>query len=140
MKYRHHQLEYEIDDSWLAEAGVVDFTPNRDCYLSDYTVESMSKIFIVPVNSVAPCLERAKLKGVFCDDKDTGDSAKQRVIRILRWFLEDRAVEPVKVVISKDNQYQYKLVEGCHRFHCAVALGFKNVPAAMGFDMNELYA
>ena len=140
MKYRHHQLEYEIDDTWLAEAGVLSFTPNRDCYLADCTDVPMAKIFTVPIDSVAPSLERAKLRGIFCDDKDTGDSAKQRVIRILRWFLEYHAVGPIKVVISKEKQYQYKLVGGCHRFHCALALGFKNVPATMGFDMSEPYA
>ena len=137
MKYSHHQLEYEIDDEWLAEAGVLGFKPGQDCYPADSTSLSDRDIFTVPIESVAPSLDRAKSRGVFCDDKQTGDSAKQRVIRILRWLLANQGVEPVKVVISKDKNYKYKLVEGCHRFHCAHALGFKNVPAIKGFDMSD---
>lgn len=140
MKYLHHQLEYEIDDEWLAEAGVRDFKPSRDCYRASSKAASQGSVFTVPIDSVEPLRERAKLKGIFCDDNETGASAKQRVIQILCWFIADQEVEPVKVVISKNPNYKYKLVDGCHRFHCANAMGFKNVPATMGFDMSELYA
>lgn len=128
MKYRHHQLEYEIDDEWLAEAGAVGFRPNRECY-SAAPVDG--EILIVPIASVEPLTERARLRGVFCDDRETGATAKERVIRLLRWFVADEAVEPVKAATSNDPDYRYMLVEGCHRFHCAHAVGFMSVPATL---------
>lgn len=128
MKYRHHNLEYEIDDEWLAEAGAVGFRPNRDSY-SAMRVDG--EILFIPIASVEPLTERARLKGIFCDDRETCATAKERVIRLLRWFVADEAVEPVKVVTSNNPGYKYKLVEGCHRFHCAHALGFVSVPATL---------
>jgi hypothetical protein len=140
MKYTHHQLEYAIDDKWLREAGVEDFKPSRESYRSQSAAPSDAQIFAVPITSVEPLTERSKQRGIFCDDKNTGESAKQRVLRILRWFLSDHEVEPVKVVKSKDPRYEFRLIEGCHRFYCANAMGFKAVPATMGFDINEPHA
>ncbi len=140
MKYKHHQLEYEIDDKWLVEAGVYDFKPNREHYRPQSAALVTGKVFIVAIDSVTPLMKRARLRGIFCDNRKTGESARQRVVRILRWFLSDHEVEPVKVVQSKNTEYQYKLVDGCHRFYCANAMGFKSVPATMGFDINDPYS
>lgn len=137
MMCAHHQLNFEIDDSWLAEAGVDGFTPGDCMYIADQTNASESEIFEVAVSSVEPALERANTLGIFCEDRETGESAKTRVVRILSWFRDKRPVEPVKVVRSKNKQFNYKLVAGCHRFYCAVALGFEAVPATMGFDIND---
>lgn len=95
---------------------------------------------MVQIESVEPLAERARLHGIFCDDRNSGEPAKERVVRILQWFRDDSEVEPVKVVRSKLASYEYKLVDGCHRFHCAHAMGFKSVPAVLGFDMNDPYA
>ncbi len=133
MKYLHHDLEFEIDHRWLVEAGVIDFTPTRDCY----RFEARGGIFCVQVQSVEPAKERAQSAGIFCDDKTSGRSAKERVVSILQGLRDDCELPPVKVVKSKLPGYDYKLVEGCHRFHCAHALGFVSVPAILGFDMND---
>ena len=140
MMYRHHQLEFEIDDRWLAEAKVLDFKPSQDCYLVNYAAVTKEDVFTIFIDSVEPSLERAKARGIFCNDKNTGESAKQRVMRILLWLRSNFEVEPVRVVPSENNTYKYKLVDGCHRFHCALALGFKCVPATIGFDMSDPYA
>jgi hypothetical protein len=139
MKYTHHQLEYEIDDEWLVEAGVRNFKPKRDYYRAKSTGPSQENVFVVLIDSVEPLTKRSRLRGIFCDDKETGDTAKQRVIRILRWFLDDHEIEPVKVVKSKNPDFEYRLVEGCHRFYCANAMGFKSVPATLGFDISDPY-
>jgi len=136
MKYTHHQLEYEIDDSWLIEAGVFGFKPRRD----HYRVQPKADVFVIRFESVEPLTERARLRGIFCDDQNSGASAKERVVRILQWLRDDCQVEPVRVVRSKLAEYEYKLVEGCHRFHCAQAMGFKSIPAVLGFDMSDPYA
>ncbi|MGO9146427.1 MAG: hypothetical protein ACLQDF_08660 [Desulfomonilia bacterium] len=134
MKYKHHQIEYEIEDEWLVEAGAEHFTPSRDCYRPQSVSPTRGEVFSVSIESVEPLIERARGCGIFCDDRGTGESAKQRVVRILQWFAADCEVEPVKVVKSKDPKYEYRLVEGCHRFHCANAMRFKSVPATLGFE------
>src|SRR5450830_150934 len=140
MKLAHHKLKFEIDDRWFAEANVLDFKPSQDCYLVDYATIAKEDVFTIDIDSVEPCLERAKASGIFCNDNDTGESAKQRVMRILHWLQSNHEIEPVKVVPSRSRTYKYKLVGGCHRFHCALALGFKCVPATLGFDMNATNA
>jgi hypothetical protein len=137
MKYKHHQLEYEINDEWLHEAGAYDFNPIREHYCTSSDSINGRVVLIVPIDSIEPLTERAHLRGIFCDDHKTGESARQRVVRILRWFLCEHEVEPVKVVHSLNKEYKYKLVEGCHRFYCANAIGFKSVPATLGFDIND---
>lgn len=137
MKYQHHQLTYEISDKWLAEADALDFKASRYCYRAKPTNK---EIFIIAIDSVEPLTERARVRGIFCDDKEGGASAKDRVVRILRWFVADDEVEPVEVVKSDSKGYKYKLVAGCHRFHCAHAVGFKCVPAIIGFDITALSA
>jgi hypothetical protein len=140
MKYTHHKLEYEIADEWLLEVGAYDFKPCRVCYRTQSVGGIKGKVFIVSIDSVQPSTERLRKRGIFCDDQTTGKSAKQRVVQILCWFVADHEVEPVKVVKSNNLNHDYKLVEGCHRFHCANAMGFKCVPATMGFDINDPYA
>jgi hypothetical protein len=134
MKYHHHQLEFEIDDSWLAEANVTDFVPSQESYVADQGRFPGSEILIVLIEDVSPLTERARIKGVFCDSEDTGDTAKERVMRILHWFRENEPVEPVKVVRLENSAFKFKLVEGSHRFHCALAMGFVSVPAVIGFE------
>jgi hypothetical protein len=136
MRYRHHQLEYEIDDSWLIEADVVGFQPWRDHYIS----QPKDDIFLVQIEMVEPSTDRARLRGIFCNDRESGASAKERVVRILQWLRDDCEIEPVKVVRSKAPNFEYKLVAGCHRFHCAHAMGFKTIPAILGFDISDPYA
>lgn len=140
MLFRHHDLMFEINDEWLTEADVVNFKPDNDNYGIDYEKTISADVFFVSVNDVEPSHQRAHTRGIFCNDDNTGEFAKARVIRILKWIQSNHRIEPVKVVLSKMGTHKYKLVEGCHRFHCALALGFKGVPATLGFDINDPYA
>lgn len=135
MKYMHHELSYEIDDEWLQEAGAQNFRTESECYRASPVPESRGVVFQVHIGSVEPLTTRASQRGIFCADRNTGDSARQRVVRILRWFVSDAEVEPVKVVKASDARYGYRLIEGCHRFYCANALGFKRVPATLGDEL-----
>jgi hypothetical protein len=129
MKYVHHQVTYVIDDEWLREAGALGFSANRACYPASVSPEFEGEVIQVPIASVEPLIERAQQRGVFCENEKSGESARQRVVRILRWFVSDAAVEPVIVEEVSGGPYQYRLVAGCHRFHCANAMGFVSVPA-----------
>jgi len=136
MKCNHHDLEFYFDDSWLKKAKVENFAPLQDHYLPITT----DNYQIVEIIKFEPCYERAKNIGVFCDDKSSGETAEQRVIRILNWFRKNQEVEPVQAVSSKVDGFEYKLTHGSHRFHCAIALNFKSVPVKEGFDMGDPYA
>ena len=129
MKCKHHSVEFEIPDSWIDEAGMRNFIPNSKCHPADETKVPGQKIFDVKVDLVEPLIEGAKKKGVFCDSADTGESAKDRVLRILELFKTNQEIEPVKVTASETNDFEYKLTQGSHRFHCAIAMGYKMVPA-----------
>jgi hypothetical protein len=135
MEYTHHELSYEIDDEWLQEAGAQNFRPERECYRSSPALESRGEVVEVLIGSVEPLTTRAHERGIFCANRKTGESARQRVVRILRLLVSDTEVEPVKVVRTSDGRYLYRLVEGCHRFHCANAMGFKKIPATFGDDL-----
>lgn len=129
MKCSHHELSYEIDDEWLREAGALGFIASRKCYRAKVAPGSQGEVIQVCVSSVEPLIERARQRGVFCEDRDTGESARQRVVRILGWFVSDAEVEPVIVERVSGGPYEYRLVSGCHRFHCANAMMFSSVPA-----------
>jgi hypothetical protein len=137
---KHHELEFELPDEWLTEAGLSDPIIARDCYLPDLEAACGQDVFNVPIDSIEPLIERAARKGVFCDDDATGETAKQRVLRILRKLKSDQKIEPVKVVRSQNPEFSYKLTAGSHRFYCAIALGCESVPATIGFDINDPYA
>ncbi len=137
---KHHELEFELPDEWLAEAGLSNPNIAQDSYLPDLESACGKDVFNVPIESVEPLIERAARKGVFCDEEATGETAKQRVLRILRRLKANQKIEPVKVAHSQIPDFSYKLIAGCHRFHCAIALGYKSVPATIGFDINDQYA
>jgi hypothetical protein len=129
----HHEVCFEMPDTWLTEAGISDLN-QKMTYAANKNASKT--IFEVQVSDVEPLVERANGIGVFCDNKQ--DSAKQRVVRILTWMRSGVPIEPVKVVTSKQNLFRYQLTHGCHRFHCAVALGIAAIPAVQGFDIRSI--
>ena len=133
MKYIHHELSYEIDDAWLREAGALDFRAGRECYRALANPGLQGQVFQVCVGSVAPLIERAQQRGIFCENEKTGESARQRVVRILRRFVSDAEIEPVIVAKANGGVHEYHLLAGCHRFYCANAMGFRNVPAVLEY-------
>ena len=91
----------------------------------------------VPINDVGP-VSRNPGVGIFNDSEEEGRSARERVVRILRGFRFDDAIPPVEIVAGQGGYpYRYKLVHGAHRLYCALAAGFKCVPAVEGLDLNR---
>lgn len=132
MKYQHYNLSYEIDDEWLAEAGALGFVASRESFRTSPVHEDL---LLVALKAVEPLIIRATSIGIFCDDPETGATARERTVRILRWFVTDAEVEPIKVVPMEGCVYKYRVVAGCHRFYCAHAMGFKRIPAVRGFEI-----
>ena len=111
------------------------YSPEDVSYKPDINKANGQKVMFLPISEIAPLKERAKCRGVFCGNEE--DTARGRVVRILKWFKENKEIEPISVAKLKDNEkYKYKVLAGSHRFHCSIAVGFSEVPAIMGFDVN----
>jgi len=53
--------------------------------------------------------------------------------------MNDVKLPPVKVVESSQlDLYRFKLTDGCHRLHCAIAFGHTQIPAKWGSNANIL--
>ncbi|MCZ6625242.1 MAG: ParB/Srx family N-terminal domain-containing protein [Deltaproteobacteria bacterium] len=134
MDLLHYGLKFELRDDWWVEAGMVGFDVQDSAY--KVNLNAFPNVYSVSIKEVGPVHREG---GVFKDDNETGLSAKERVTRILRWFREDVAIEPVEVVkLLPSDPYRYKLVHGAHRFYCSLAAGFTHVPAVDGFDWASL--
>ena len=68
MKCKHHDLEFEINDEWLLESHMDNFFPDSSAYRVDEALACGQDVFEVAVVDIAPMNERAKKKGVFCDN------------------------------------------------------------------------
>ena len=141
MKLIHHGLEItDLPDDWLAEAGMVNFVPNGAAYPADFSECHGQQMFEVRLEDVAPVLRTAGV-AIFKDDPETGRTARQRVVSILRGFRAGAKLPPVSVVPLRTGEvHKYKLVAGVHRFYCSLAAGFTSIPVVKGLDWDSLDA
>lgn len=136
MKFHHHDLEIELNDTWLEEADMKDFSPPSDSYRVNIESANGKEIFAVKIIEVSP-VRRNPDVGIFNTSAEA--NAKDRVISILTGFRTGSAIPPVEVVLEPEgSNFRYKLVHGAHRFYCSLATGFSHVPAIKGFDINSL--
>jgi len=138
MNIVHADLRIELPDEWLHEAGMLRFVPESSSYLVDSSTSQSGSIFEVSMADVAP-VRRSHGVPIFNADSDTGRTARERVVSILRGFRSGKGLPPIKVVVlPNDQRYRYRLVDGAHRFYCSLALGFSTVPVVTGFDWTSL--
>jgi hypothetical protein len=122
VKITHHGIELgELPDEWLDKAGMAGFVPQSKAY---NVLRSNEPITQVSIEDVSPLLR----KPLFRDDLETGISASDRVMSILRGIRLGDAIPPVDIVPA-GAPYPYRLVAGAHRFYCSLAAGFTHVPA-----------
>ena len=96
------------------------FIPTCRSYRADSKAFPDQIVYEVQIDKVAP-VERRLSHGVFNNDIEQGLTAKDRVLKILRGFVANDAIPPVKVVqLSPSEPYCYKLTEGPIVFivHC----------------------
>ena len=139
MKVVHHGIEIvDLPEEWLAEASMLTFVPNSSSYRADPEICSGQAVFEVRIDEVAP-FKRSPGVPIFNRDSETGSTARERVVSILRGFQMGAALPPISVVaLEPEASYKYKLVAGVHRFYCSLAVGFTSVPAITGFDWSTL--
>jgi len=138
MEFTHHGMQIVLSDDWWAEAGMSGFTPSSTAYHADPNAFSGQRIFEVRIDNIGP-VSRAPGVGIFNNDRETGTSAHDRVIRILRGFRSGALIPPVEIVRAPPGEdYLCTLVNGTHRLYCSLAAGFSHVPATLGFDITAL--
>jgi hypothetical protein len=138
MQFLHHGFAFELSNEWWAEAGMNGFIPTCHSYRADTQAFPGQIVYEVRIDEVSP-VERKLSHGVFNNDIEKGLTAKDRVLKILRGFVANDAIPPVKVVpLPTAEPYCYKLTDGAHRFYLAIAAGFTHVPAVDGFDWSGL--
>ncbi len=124
--------EFEIPDSWLAEAGMTDFKPSDSAYR--WTACSLVPhvaVELVPLAVVEPPLRLLTVP------KDWRGFDHDRLIRILRGFVNGDEIEAVPLFDLSlagefaPRSYRYRVRNGCHRFYASVAAGFGCLPGAV---------
>jgi hypothetical protein len=123
MRFRFPLLpaEFEIPDSWWADAGMAAFCPGAPSY------RSTPDAVLVPLREVEPPFRRPE---VMHDGQGFG---RARMIRVLSAMVTGAEMPPVPVVAlpSADDPaspFAYRVCDGFHRFYASVAAGFEKLP------------
>jgi len=66
---------------------------------------------------------------------EEGLTAEERVIRILRAFVDEVPLPPVELVETPLDRHPFRLTNGTHRLYLSLAVGFTHIPAVEGFDL-----
>ena len=136
MKVKKGEIIFELPDEWLDDAGLSSEPHGR----TNYEYEDSKDISLVSISDISPVI-RGENVPIFNDGESDGvfKTARERAVSILKAIQFGATLPPVKVIdIKDDNKYKFKLVEGCHRFHCSIVAGFEKIPAVYGFDINTL--
>ncbi len=142
MRFMHRDVEYAMDNDWWTEAGMAGFVPTRRSFRAGRSTRRGLQTFEIPIDEVEPLVRESSSHGVFNDsgaDRPEG-TARDRVVRILRWFREETPIEPVEVMRIPEASAapRFRLYHGAHRFYCSIAAGFSHVPAVdVGEDDGE---
>ena len=124
---KHHNLNFEFKREWLEASNMTLFKPSSDFY-SYASVDDGREVHIVNILDIAPCEQRAVLKGVFCD-QNSENTARDRVTSILKGFRDKQTIEPIEIKPYQGGKgYKYKMYHGSHRFHCSIAVGYTHIP------------
>jgi hypothetical protein len=135
MRFLHDDFAFELPEKWWREAGMVGVVIRGKSYQPDLSAFPKRSVYFVPLNRVQP-VRRQLSHGVFNSDLETGLTAKERVLTILRGFLAGNAIPPVEVVeLPPGHDFSHELIHGAHRFYCSLAAGFTEVPAVDGFRL-----
>jgi hypothetical protein len=138
MEFTHHGMQIVLSDDWWAEAGMSGFTPSSTASHADPNAFPNQRISELRIDDIGP-VRSALGVSIFNDDRDSGISAHDRVVRILRGFRSGDLIPPVEVVKAKPgDDYSYKLVAGTHRLYCSLAAGFSHIPTVEGFDITAV--
>jgi len=119
--------EFELPDDWIAEAGWLDdggrrvFQPDQPAFLST------SDARLIDLSLVEP-LGRGRGQ-----EKDFRGLDRERMVRILRGFLEGDVIEAPEAVMLPELEvcrglYRCRICNGVHRYFASIAAGYAMIP------------
>jgi len=117
--------EFEIPDDWWNDAGITGFMPSVPAYRSTAAVTHT-----IPLLDIEPPFRFPEYP------KDFRGFERDRLIRILKGFVADDEIEPVRILILpaladiSRPPFKYRVLDGVHRFYASVAAGFEHLPVA----------
>ena len=125
MRFRFPLLpaEFEIPDSWWAEAGMTAFCPGAPSYRFTPHPDAIA----VALREIEPPFRNADVL------RDWQGFDRVRMIRVLGWMASGAAIQPVPVVRLPPTDdparpFAYRVCDGFHRFYASIAAGFEMLP------------
>ena len=117
--------EFDLPDEWWAEAGMVGFKPPGLAYTS--TAEATD---FIPLRDIEPPFRYPEYP------KDFRGFDRARMIRILSRMASGAEIDPVPLLALPRPEFlrpafQYRVLDGVHRFYASVAAGFLHLPAVL---------
>jgi hypothetical protein len=137
MMIKHHDSVEELPDDWWDEAGMRAFTKSSTAYRCDLAATNQ-RVCLIPITEIEP-VSRAPGVPIFNPSSWEGMSAKDRVQRILKGFVQDVELPPVQLT-KHTGQSPFRLKDGVHRLYCSIAAGFTDIPAVNFIDLETLDA
>jgi hypothetical protein len=122
----HFPCQFEIPDEWIAESGLIGFTPARTAYLSDPGAP------LIALTQIEP------LPRFFSTPKDHDGFDRQRLTGVLKGIVAGHIIPPVPMSMFEApeddfsrNPYQYRVLNGFHRYYASIAAGFSHLPGQL---------
>ncbi len=123
MRFRvpEEPFEFQIADVDWAFAGMDQFRPATQFFSYPRGLQlPEADIRVVPLPEIEPCAPRFAR---------TEPLARERIVPILLAFrCQEGVLPPVQVEALKDSRYQFRLVNGFHRYCASIAAGFTEIP------------
>lgn len=138
MRIETENYAFELEDSWVNEAGFDPSIIDAQHYEAEAKKSEGKEIFLINISDINP-----KIRGegipIFNDGEVEGvfKTARERTVSILKAIMSNSTLAPVEVVNSQVEEFKYKLVHGSHRLHCSIAAGFMQITAVYGFDITN---
>jgi hypothetical protein len=115
--------EFEIPNDWWLESGMSDFQQRRVAYKSPGTRE-------IKITTIEPPVRLTN------SQNDFSGFDRKRLVRILKGFVADDEIDPVSLLVLpfasetiQQSPFQYRVLDGMHRFYASIAAGFDYIPA-----------
>lgn len=138
MRIETENYKFELDDSWVNEAGFDPLVIDAQRFDADLAYFKGKEVFLINISEIYPKIRGAGVP-VFNDGEVEGvvKTARERTVSILKAIMSNSVLPPLEVVDSNKEGFKYKLVHGSHRLHCSIAAGFVKMPAVYGFDIRN---
>jgi hypothetical protein len=121
-----NDVEFEIPDEWLKDAGLESFRPTSDHYVTNMLACTAT----VAIEEVEPPLRK---EGEFWFRN------RESVVNVLSKIVAGEGLAPIEVWSKeKKKSKRYIVRDGFHRYYASIVAGFPKIPISVNdFNLNE---